>query len=71
MPEQSLNGQLKASGPIVTALRATETAIILIACFPECGSDGKQANYCEMRQIYIDSDSEYGWPKMDGYGECK
>jgi hypothetical protein len=32
---------------------------------------GKQANYCEMRQIHIDSDSQYGWPKLDGYGECK
>jgi hypothetical protein len=32
---------------------------------------GKQANYCEMRKIYIDSDSEYGWPKLDGYEECK
>ena len=33
--------------------------------------DGKQANYCEMRQIHIDSGGEYGWPRMDGYGECK
>ena len=33
--------------------------------------DGKQANYCEMRQIHIDSGGEYGWPKLDGYGECK
>ena len=30
-----------------------------------------QANYCTMRQIHIDSDSQYGWPKLDGYGECK
>ena len=33
--------------------------------------DGKQANYCEMRQIHIDSGGEYGWPKLDGYGGCK
>ena len=33
--------------------------------------DGKQANYCEMRQIHIESGGEYGWPRMDGYGECK
>ena len=33
--------------------------------------DGWQANYCSMRQIYIDSSSEYGWPRMDNYGECK
>ena len=33
--------------------------------------DGKQANYCEMRQIHINSGGEYGWPKLDGYGECK
>jgi len=33
--------------------------------------DGKQANYCEMRQIHIDSGGLYGWPRMDGYGECK
>jgi len=32
---------------------------------------GKQANYCEMRQIHIESGGEYGWPRMDGYGECK
>lgn len=33
--------------------------------------DGRQANYCEMRAIYIDSGGEYGWPMMDNYGECK
>ena len=33
--------------------------------------DGKQANYCEMRQIHTDSGGLYGWPRMDGYGECK
>ena len=33
--------------------------------------DGKQTNYCEMRQIHTDSGGEYGWPRMDGYGECK
>ena len=33
--------------------------------------DGKQANYCEMRSIYENSGGEYGWPRMDGYGECK
>ena len=32
---------------------------------------GKQANYCEMRQIHTDSGGLYGWPRMDGYGECK
>jgi len=32
---------------------------------------GKQANYCEMRGIYEQSGGDYGWPKMDGYGECK
>ena len=33
--------------------------------------DGKQANYCEMRQIHTDSGGLYGWPRLDGYGECK
>ena len=33
--------------------------------------DGKQANYCEMRQIHIESGGEYGWPVLPGYGECK
>ena len=33
--------------------------------------DGKQANYCEMRQIHTDSGGEYGWPVLPGYGECK
>jgi len=32
---------------------------------------GKQANYCDMRDIFEQSNGEYGWPKMDGYGECK
>jgi hypothetical protein len=32
---------------------------------------GKQANYCELRQIHIDSGGEYGWPVLPGYGECK
>ena len=32
---------------------------------------GKQANYCEMRQIHTDSGGEYGWPVLPGYGECK
>jgi len=33
--------------------------------------EGKQANYCEMRSIYEQSGSQYGWPKLEGYGECK
>ena len=34
--------------------------------------DGKQANYyCEMRGIFEQSKGAYGWPKLDGYGECK
>jgi hypothetical protein len=33
--------------------------------------DSRQANYCEMRSIYENSGGEYGWPRMDGYGECK
>ena len=32
---------------------------------------GKQANYCEMRQIHTDSGGLYGWPVLPGYGECK
>ena len=32
---------------------------------------GKQANHCEMRGIHKQSGGDYGWPKMDGYGECK
>ena len=46
-------------------------ALIMAATDANDELAGKQANYCEMRQIYIESDSEYGWPKMDGYGECK
>ena len=30
-----------------------------------------QNHYCEMRKIHTDSGGEYGWPKLDGYGECK
>jgi hypothetical protein len=33
--------------------------------------DGRQANYCELRQIHIDSGGLYGWPVLQGYGECK
>ena len=33
--------------------------------------DAKQANYCEMRSIYKNTGGEYGWPKLDGYGECQ
>ena len=33
--------------------------------------DGKQTNYCTMRQIHIDSGGLYGWPVLPGYGECK
>ena len=32
---------------------------------------GKQANYCEMRQIHTDSGGLYGWPSLPGYGECE
>lgn len=37
--------------------------------------DGTLANYCEMRQIWQDSQGEYGWresanPKYDD-GDCK
>ena len=32
---------------------------------------GKQANYCEMRGIFEQSKGAYGWPKMEGYGECR
>ena len=34
-------------------------------------SAADQANYCEMRQIHIESGGEYGWPVLPGYGECK
>jgi hypothetical protein len=30
----------------------------------------KQAQYCELRGIYEATDSEYGWPKLQGYEEC-
>jgi hypothetical protein len=30
-----------------------------------------QDHYCEMRQIHTDSGGSYGWPTLDGYGECK
>ena len=33
--------------------------------------DGKQTNYCTMRQIHTDSGGQYGWPVLPGYGECK
>ena len=46
-------------------------ALIMAATDANDELAGKQANYCEMRQIHIDSGGEYGWPKMDGYGECK
>ena len=57
----------------------TQSALLIIAALlvasyvmgEQEDIDGKQANYCSMRQIYIDSSSEYGWPRMDNYGECK
>ena len=57
----------------------TQSALLIIAALlvvsyvmgEQDDIDGKQANYCEMRQIHIDSGGEYGWPKLDGYGGCK
>jgi hypothetical protein len=46
-------------------------ALILGATDANDDLAGKQANYCEMRGIYEQSGGEYGWPRMDGYGECK
>ena len=46
-------------------------ALILGATDANDDLAGKQANYCEMRKIHTDSGGEYGWPKLDGYGECK
>jgi hypothetical protein len=46
-------------------------ALILGATDANDDLAGKQANYCEMRGIYEQSGGEYGWPKLDGYGECK
>jgi len=47
---------------------------LLVASYVMSGQDdidGKQANYCEMRGIFEQSKGAYGWPKLDGYGECK
>ena len=46
-------------------------ALLMSATDAKDDIDGKQANYCQLRQIHIDSGGEYGWPRMDGYGECK
>jgi hypothetical protein len=46
-------------------------ALILGATDANDDLAGKQANYCEMRGIYEQSGGEYGWPRMDGYGECR
>jgi len=46
-------------------------ALILGATDANDDLAGKQINYCEMRGIYEQSGGEYGWPKLDGYGECK
>jgi len=46
-------------------------ALIMAATDANDELAGKQANYCEMRGIHKQSGGDYGWPKMDGYGECK
>ena len=57
----------------------TQSALLIIVALllasyvmgEQDGIDGKQANYCQMRQIHTDSGGEYGWPVLPGYGECK
>jgi hypothetical protein len=46
-------------------------ALILGATDANDDLAGKQANYCEMRQIHSDSGGSYGWPSLPGYGECE
>jgi hypothetical protein len=58
--------------PAISMLIAVIVIALLIAA--TSANDelaGKQANYCEMRQIHTDSGGLYGWPRLDGYGECK
>jgi len=58
--------------PAIMILIAVVTvALVLSATDAQDELAGKQANYCEMRGIYKQSGGDYGWPKMDGYGECK
>ena len=58
--------------PAIMILIAVVTvSLVLSATDAQDDLAGKKANYCEMRQIHSDSGGEYGWPKMDGYGECK
>ena len=58
--------------PAIMILIAVVTvSLVLSATDAQDELAGKQANYCEMRQIYIESGREYGWPVLPGYGECK
>jgi hypothetical protein len=46
-------------------------ALILSATDANENQAAVQDHYCEMRAIFKATDSKYGWPKLDGYGECK
>jgi len=56
---------------IMILIAVIVVALVLSVTDAHDDIDGKQTNYCEMRQIHTDSGGEYGWPRMDGYGECK
>jgi hypothetical protein len=56
---------------IMILIAVIVVALVLSVTDAQDDIDGKQTNYCEMRQIHTDSGGEYGWPRMDGYGECK
>ena len=67
---QNISG-IQTFPAIMTLLAVAIVSLVIGAKDAQDDLDGKQANYCEMRSIYIDSGTEYGWPRMDGYGECK
>ena len=56
---------------IMILISVVTVALVLSVTDAQDELAGKQANYCEMRGIHKQSGGEYGWPKMDGYGECK
>jgi len=71
MPSRKEISTIQTFPAIMILIAVVTVALVLSVTDAQDELAGKQANYCEMRQIHIDSDSEYGWPKMDGYGECK
>ena len=71
MPSRKEISTIQTFPAIMILIAVVTVALVLSVTDAQDELAGKQANYCEMQEIYKQSGGQYGWPVLPGYGECK